>query len=242
MNRNIVLLLSYAVGVNLLVLCQDASAAGSAPPAHSQVAPQSGMQASADKASGTVIETMNSGGYTYVQIDMGNEKIWVAGPVTAVNVGDVLSIGKNMPMNNFHSKTLNRDFDVLYFVSSFGVAETGHMQKPHGDLSKNAPISADIKKADNGKNIEEIYSQKQQLSGKSVRIRGVVVKYTTDVLGKDWVHLRDNSSTSDLTVTTKDKLKMGDVVLAEGVLTLSKDYGYGYIYDVIIEDAKVTVE
>ena len=70
-------------------------------------------------AAGKVVETMDVDKYTYVQVDTGTEKIWAAGPKCVVKVGDQLAIPEGMPMRNYHSKTLDRDFDLIYFVTAF---------------------------------------------------------------------------------------------------------------------------
>jgi hypothetical protein len=64
-------------------------------------------------------------------------------------------------------------------------------------------------------------------------------------MGKNWLHLQDGSGsegTNDLTVTTGTTVKVGDMVLVSGVVSVDRDFGYGYSYEVIIEDAEVTVE
>ena len=76
-------------------------------------------------------------------------------------------------------------------------------------------------------------------------MRGKVVKYTPAVMGKNWVHLRDGSGThekanDDLTVTTSGSAAVGDVVLVKGVVHLDRDFGAGYSYAVIIEDASLS--
>ncbi len=68
---------------------------------------------------GTVLETMNSGGYTYVRLDVGGSEVWAAGPTTQLAVGDTVSVSTSMPMQNFQSKTLNRTFDKIYFTEGF---------------------------------------------------------------------------------------------------------------------------
>ncbi|HCD13766.1 MAG: NrfJ [Shewanella indica] len=65
---------------------------------------------------GTVVDTMNSGGYTYVQIKEADKTFWAAGPQVAVAKGDKVQVTEQMWMNNFTSKTLNRTFDKLMFV------------------------------------------------------------------------------------------------------------------------------
>ena len=76
-------------------------------------------------------------------------------------------------------------------------------------------------------------------------MRGKVVKFSANIMGKNWVHLQDGTGESginDLTVTTSAVVNKGDTVLVSGVLVIDKDFGYGYSYDVIIEDAEVSVE
>ncbi|MBO2600202.1 NrfJ [Shewanella algae] len=65
---------------------------------------------------GTVVDTMNSGGYTYVQIKEADKTFWAAGPQVAVTKGDKVQVTEQMWMTNFTSKTLNRTFDKLMFV------------------------------------------------------------------------------------------------------------------------------
>ncbi len=65
---------------------------------------------------GKVVETMNSGGYTYVQVDENGQKLWVAVMETKVNKGDVVEFPDSPPMLNFQSKTLKRTFDKIIFA------------------------------------------------------------------------------------------------------------------------------
>lgn len=82
--------------------------------------------------SGKTIETFNAGGFTYVQITTPNQPIWAAGPLTTIKKDDEVGFSRNMLMKNFHSRTLNRDFEAIYFVDRFTVnGETGTpMQVP----------------------------------------------------------------------------------------------------------------
>jgi len=103
-----------------------------------------------------------------------------------------------------------------------------------------------IAKADGGKTIAEVYADKDQLGDTPVIVRGKVVKTNAEIMGKNWLHIRDGSGaegSNDLTVTTAGELpKVGDTVLVTGKVSLNKDFGMGYQYPVIMEDAEVTVE
>ena len=229
-------------------------AQGSAPTAMAApAAPKTGG------TSGTVVETMNAAGYTYVQVDSGTQKIWAAAPAFTVAVGDSVMVPDGMPMNNYHSKTLDRDFAVVYFVDSILNASApvspaaGAAEMPEGHPATNVAATptdvdlANIAKAEGGLTVGEIFTGKADLSGKDVILRGKVVKFSPQIMGKNWLHIQDGSGdeaagTHDLTVTTTITANVGDTVLVNGPLTLDKDFGYGYQYNVIIEDANITVE
>ena len=92
--------------------------------------------------------------------------------------------------------------------------------------------------------VAEIYAQRTALKEKPVTLRGKVVKFNEGIMNRNWVHLRDGTGASgkdnDITVTTNDKTAVGDVVVVKGTVRLDKDFGAGYAYPVIIEDAKLS--
>lgn len=251
MNMKYVLLIScLAIGVQVAWSADQAAA-----PVNESAAPTSDAS---NGFSGKVTETMNAASYTYVLVDTGANKLWAAAPAFPVKVGDTVAIGKGMPMPNYHSKTLNRDFEVVYFAS--GVKVNGGQQPAEGEmreLPKNHPPIpragaavpkvdlSGITKAAGGKTIVEIYDGKSKLGGKQVKVRGKVVKYNSGIMGKNWLHIRDGTGaegSNDLTVTTATDAKVGDTVLVSGPISLNEDFGAGYKYELIIEDAQVVVE
>ncbi|MBI3398345.1 MAG: hypothetical protein HY026_03815 [Deltaproteobacteria bacterium] len=113
-----------------------------------------------------------------------------------------------------------------------------------GGLHKTCTAS-EIKKAKGGYTVEELYTKKDKLSGKKVAVRGKVVKFNGGIMGRNWVHLQDGSGkqgSNDITVTTNQNAKVGDVILATGHMATNKDFGGGYKYEVIIEEATLTGE
>jgi hypothetical protein len=229
-----------------------------AQPAPSSVAQQQtapGAAAAPGAISGQVLETMDAGGYTYLHVDTGREKGWAAGPETPVNVGDRVSMPEGMRMEGFKSETLNRSFDVVYFVSAISVGGSpgqaptqmpmGHPQPGSSEPDAESMDFSGIDVPGGGKNIAAVYAEKKSLEGKQVVVRGKVVKFTPGVMKKNWLHLRDGSGaegTNDLTVTTNAMVQIGDLVVVRGVVSLDKDFGFGYRYEILVEDAEVTVE
>ncbi len=118
----------------------------------------------------------------------------------------------------------------------------------HPDAKPSAEIDlAGIAKAEGGKTVAEVYAEKDALAGTKVTVRGKVVKANTGIMGKDWLHVRDGSGadgTNDLTLTTNSSPlpKVGDTVLVTGTVVLNKDFGMGYQYPVMLEDAEVKAE
>ena len=217
---------------------------------------------------GTVLETMNASRYTYARIDTGTEKIWVAGPMAEIKVGDSVCVGAGILNKEFHSKTLNKTFDEIRFVDAImkgngdsscktgAVAAVKGMPEGHpavgggmgmpGGAAAGSVVVGTIDRAEGGKTVADVWAGKADLSGKKVAVRGKVVKANASILGRNWYHLRDGSGTdkgdNDLVVTSKDLANGGDVVTASGVVGIKKDFGAGYKYELIVEDAALTVK
>jgi hypothetical protein len=247
---------SSCLMIAILMLQALSGSCGDAQP----VAPPKDAAAEALPAAGwtgTVVETVNAAAYTYVQVDTGKEKIWAAAPQFPVKVGDKVTVPAGMPMKNFQSKTLNRTFDTIYFVGAISSPSADQSAQAavrdahaglHGKTGSGPGAAIDfsgLKKAEGGMTVAEVLAAKKGSQGKSVRVRGKVVKYNADILKRNWVHLQDGTGApgaNDLTVTTADAARVGDTVLVKGTLVLNKDFGHGYKYEVLLEDAKLTVE
>jgi len=208
------------------------------------------QQQSPGKVFGKVTDILESGGYTYAEVDTGQGKVWGAATTTPLKIGDMISFTTEMPMQNFHSKSMNRDFPLLYFVSGFdtgSASQAGAATAMASPQAKAKPASTakaveGIGKVEGGNTIAELYTDKQKLSGQAIRVRGQVTKVTTNIKGKNWLHIRDSSTLDDLTVITSGIAAIDAIVIVEGKLALDKDFGYGYFYPIIVEDASVTKE
>jgi hypothetical protein len=217
--------------------------------------------AAADEAvggiTGQVVETMDAASYTYILVDDGARKFWAAAPTFAVAVGDQVKVPTGKPMQNFESKTLNRSFDVIYFVERVTVLggkekkqdSAQQVAAAHVAAGKSAPASpldfSNLEKPAGGRTVAEVFANKAALVGQEVVLRGKVAKFNRQVMGKNWIHVQDGTGgagTNDLTVTTSASAAVGNTVLVRGKLSTDKDFGFGYKYEVLIEDATVTVE
>lgn len=190
--------------------------------------------------SAKVIESLNSGGYTYIKVQEGSESYWIAMTQRAVTKGATIEYNEQGWMQNFHSKTLNRTFDKILFASDATTASA--LQKA---ASKPDVMGSQYKQ--NGTiTVAELFANRDRYVGKKVRIRGQVTKTSAQIMKKNWVHIQDGSSfqgQDDLVFTTTAKMpKQGSVIIAEGLVVKDRDFGYGYFYPVIVEESTFSVK
>ena len=199
---------------------------------------------------GTVLEVKDVETYTYLRLKTKDGETWAAVAKAPVKTGTEVTIENANVMHNFESRTLNRKFDKIVFGSIAGAgasaaAAGSDMAAVHAGVAKPVDVG-DVKVAratgPHARTVAEIVTGKADLKDKPVVVRGTVVKFTPEVLGKNWIHLRDGTGSAsddsnDILVTTKDEARIGDVVLVKGVVHTNRDLGSGYSYKVLIEEA-----
>lgn len=198
-----------------------------------------------ENLSGKVVETMNSGGYTYVNIEKAGNNTWVAVSQTKISVGQDVSFKPGSVMTDFTSKSLNRTFDTIVF--SGGIEGNDKPAPAAGVSDMKPPVNAvKVKKAEgpDAYTVADLYEKRSELDKKNVVVSGKVVKFSSQIMGKNWIHLQDGSGdaskgTNDLVVTLQETLAVGDTVTIQGTVSKDKDFGSGYKYAVILEDANI---
>jgi len=209
--------------------------------------------ASAGTIKGTLLERLDVPSYSYLRIQAGSREVWAAVPSSTVAKGSEVTVVNPMPMKGFESPALKRTFDVVYFGTLAGPNAMPAMgsapMSPHPTTLppqvEMGNLKIDKASGPEARSIAELWAQRQTLKGKSVLVRGKVVKYNPHILGKNWIHLRDGSGSqdkgdNDITVTSTDETALGEVVTARGIITLDKDFGAGYAYKTIVEESKLT--
>lgn len=189
----------------------------------------------------TVQEVVHVTEYTYIRVKEGEKEYWMAAPKAEIKEGEVLTYNQAMEMKNFESKDLKKTFESIFFVdkldSKLGV---GAMNQPMKPTITEENIKAE--KAAGGITIAQLFANPSSYANKTVTIKGKVVKMNSGIMGKNWLHIQDGTKSGedfDLTVTTNDNVGKDDVVTVTGKIVLNKDFGYGYSYKVLLEDAKV---
>jgi hypothetical protein len=199
----------------------------------------------------TAEEVIQTSQYTYVRVSAEGSDYWIA-----INKADVKeketyywSVGSEM--NEFTSKELKRTFRSIFFVQDFTdkpilAGKDAPKQVPTESMAgkQQAPEYPGIvvPKAAGGVTIADLYAGKSTLEGRIVKVCGKVVKFSGGIMDRNWVHLQDGTKDNgkyDLTVTTLETVKVGDVVIFEGKMAVNKDIGAGYYYEIIMEEASI---
>ena len=195
-----------------------------------------------------VKEVVQGSNYTYLKVNENRTEKWIAVSKQDVKTGDVYYYEGAMQMNNFTSKELGRTFDVIYFVSQIsktpiGVKSAGGGMPAHSGTAESQKLgSAKLNKNPGEITVAEVFEKRVEFAAKEIEIRGIVVKINKQVMGKNWIHIQDGTESDgnfDLTVTTQDLPVKGDEVTFKGKVSVNKDFGSGYRYPVILEDAAV---
>ena len=246
--KNIFIKLSLVIVLMISIMsCQFASNKGNA-----------GKTEGEDQKA-VVKEVIQTSNYTYLRVEKQGEENWIAVTLEDFKEGEVIYYDGGLQMNNFQSKELNRTFDVIYFVQDIskepivydrpkGKPEGHPGGQPGGEMMGSTPQKPVLNKLDikvdqpaGGISIAEIYANRNNYAGKVIKVKGQVTKVNEGIMGRNWVHIQDGTADGDnfdLTVTTDDGPIVGEMITFSGTLSIDKDFGAGYVYSVILEEAE----
>ncbi|MBN1252734.1 MAG: hypothetical protein JXR51_01895 [Bacteroidales bacterium] len=194
-----------------------------------------------------VQEVIQTSSYTYLRVTEDNLENWLAVPKMAAELGKTYYYKGGMEMKNFQSKELGRSFETVYFLEKVVVNLDDLKEIPAITSSHQKAVQPTIVKSevnveavDGGITIAQLFADKEKYAGKIVKIRGKVTKFNAAIMKKNWIHIQDgteNDGKFDLVATSQMDCKVGDIITVEGKIELNKDFGYGYSYEVLMEDA-----
>ncbi len=205
-----------------------------------------------------VQEVIQVSSYTYLNVIEDGVKKWIAVPTMEAKLGEVYYYKGGVEMPGFESKELNRKFDTVLFLGA--IINSNEVDPEKEIVDPNAPkeeptfnakqptrdkLELNIDGIDGGIRIEKLFENPEQYAGNKIKIKGEVTKFNKAIMGKNWVHFQDGTHFEgdyDLMITCQESVMVGDVVVFEGVITLDKDFGAGYFYAVIMEDAVLIKE
>jgi hypothetical protein len=221
------------------------------PPGHPSLEAPPARQS--EPLSGKVLKVMSGNGYTYVYLKKKDrKKVWVAFPKSQVTVGSTIDLVPGEEMRNFESRALNRTFDRIIFslgrIAPQGV-RTGNFPEvasPGNKNSTSAKEAMTLTRAEgpNSYTVAELFANRNSLNGRTVLVRGKIVKVVPRIMRMNWLHIQDGTGSAgrkdhEVVVKTKSLPATGEVVTISGTLLKDKDYGSGYRYDVLIDNAVI---
>ncbi len=193
-----------------------------------------------------VLEVLPTERYVYLNVIENNNEFWIATRKQEVKEGETYLYKGGLLKTNFESKEHNRIFEKIYLVSNIVLDNHGlehnhpilenpsdSDQKPNTEKKEKIEIAGSI-------SISELLNNKQKYAGKTIQISGECVKINPNIMGRNWIHLKDGSRDDyDIVITTDVNVPEGHIVTFSGIVALDKDFGAGYKYDIIIENGKV---
>lgn len=191
-----------------------------------------------------VKEVEQVGGYTYLLVDGKGPEYWIAVPTMEANPGEYYHYQGGMAMKEFYSKELDRTFDEVIFLEAIYAGKDPMMQEPQqytpGSKATVEKSDVAVDLVEGTITIAQLYADPESFAGKTIRVRGEVTKFNAMIMDRNWVHLQDGTEYNekfDLTATSTETFDVGDPVTLEGILAVNKDFGYGYSYEILLENA-----
>jgi hypothetical protein len=193
-----------------------------------------------------VVDKINTSNYTYLQVSENKKNYWIAVPLMEIEIGETVYFSKFMEMKDFKSETIDRTFSSVLFVDDARKSATpDHMKQVHSGAMTITKQNVKLELLDDGYTIEKIYAERNKLNGKTVQVKGKVVKFNPQIMNRNWIHIQDGTGTKndyDLVVTSNEQAKVGDIVVVKGIITIDKDFGAGYFFPVVMENADIEIE
>lgn len=193
----------------------------------------------------TAVEILEAERYTYLKVKENGEPFWIATSKFDAKVGNKYFYRGGLLKTNFESQEHNKVFDKIYLVSEIIDASAHpHTNAEANPTSEATPVSEkDLKSVAGAIKLSDLFSNKEKYSGKVVTVVGKCVKANYGIMNKNWFHIQDGTKSGgkncDFTITTTENLPLGANVAFEGKVILNKDFGAGYKYDILLEDAKL---
>jgi len=197
-----------------------------------------------------VNEIITASRYLYLNVSEGEENFWIAIRKQDIEVGGTYYYKRALLKTDFESKENNKVFEKIYLVTNLVSVNHVHGQKSMNNIEANLEVAVDNKTEEKiSENPERKVQQKgsvkiaelvhnfKKYEGKTIQISGECVKINPGIMNRNWIHLKDGSQDDyDLVITSDTYVEEGTVITMKAMVSLNKDFGAGYTYDLILED------
>jgi hypothetical protein len=194
----------------------------------------------------TVIDKIPAKGYTYLQVSESKNDYWIAVPTMEIEIGETVYFSRFMVMEDFSSENIDKSFDEILFVEDARKSPTpDEMKNIHSGATSTEKQEIKVEPLKDGITVQQLYDDKSTLNGKVVKVKGQVTKFNKQIMKRNWIHIQDGTGDEnefDLVITTNTDVQVGDIIIAEGKVAVDKDFGAGYFFPVMIEEAQIEKE
>lgn len=186
-----------------------------------------------------VKEVLQGERYSYLKVQDSDQIFWIAVLRDTFEIGGRYIIKEGVFKTDYASTEFNRTFDEIYLVPF--IQEASAYQKQVGNQEMDSGISESAPLTREGSvRISEIVANPKKYDGKTVQVTGRITKVNANIMDKNWIHLQDGSDDKfDFVATSTSGMPVGHVITLKGVIRTNKDFGAGYTYEIIMEDAEI---
>ncbi|NNE26728.1 MAG: hypothetical protein HKN09_07780, partial [Saprospiraceae bacterium] len=188
-----------------------------------------------------VVQKLPTEKYVYLEVVEQSDTFWIATRKQDVDINGIYFYREGLLKTRFESKEFNRIFDTIYLVSNIVPSNHGNTGTQEQVIKTDAPSQAPVtnRVKEGSILIKDLLEQQEELEGEVVQLTGMCTKVNPNIMGRNWVHLKDGSADDfDLVITTNQRVMEGETLTMQGVVVLNKDFGAGYRYNLILEEGK----
>lgn len=210
---------------------------------HSEVPVKNNSAVSNEVHTVVINEILPTVKYSYLNVTENGETYWIATRSKDVKVGNTYYYKGGLLKTNFESKEYDRVFEKMYLISNLVALNHGdntNMEQTN-PVRDNTPTKTEKIIVHEGSiKIAELIKNPEKYAGKTVQISGICTKINPGIMNRNWIHLKDGSKDDyDLVVTSDVFVPEGTALTLKAVVTLNKDFGAGYKYDLILENGTI---
>ena len=195
-----------------------------------------------------VNEVLPAEKYVYLNVNEGDKQFWIATGKKEIKVGETYYYKRGLLKTNFESKEHNRLFETVYLVTNLVAERHGNsasnlnMSSSNDNQTKSASINTALNtdkiiQQKGSIKIAELLKDPKKYEGKTIQLTGICSKVNAGIMDRNWIHIKDGSQDDyDLVITSDTFVPEGKTFTMKALVTLNKDFGAGYVYDLILEN------
>lgn len=185
------------------------------------------------------LEALPTSKYVYIRVKEGEEEFWIATSLQDINIGRSYFYRGGLLKTNFESKEYKRTFDKLFLISQLISSDHGSTMDPSGAAATATPVnSTPIPALDvpGTTRVADLIATPKKFEGKVIQVSGTCTKVNPNIMGRNWIHLKDAGN--EVVITTDAPVVESQNVTMLGTVSLNKDFGSGYQYDILLEEGR----